>query len=355
MPSGIDISAVAEYNEIEFDAKRKVIFSRKKSGTDVERILVAAPIKIGDVDYYMGVMLQRDSAHQRLYLHNVATITKEEATTTSQDDSLTNWSDEGDSLLLTTIILQKAMAVKKELNKISSAESTMALRHAERGDMSGRRDALPIANYTEEEYNNYSWARANDILTAGENKSFESQFADAVAFKFDYRKTASGEYMIPVEDTDESPWKGFQRKIVFAKGTMEAPIITRVLEMYLFGSKEIEEKRSEIYALERKGLRQKTCGVFAVYTKADVRTYAKHKRKSNSNVGYNDRLGTDRRASARETEALAFRERLLSKGYYEEKGYPPAGYVIEKRLPRLRMRTPEHKPGLPQAEITSIA
>ena len=137
-------------------AKGKVIFSRKKSGTDVERILVAAPIKIGDVDYYMGVMLQRDSAHQRLYLHNVATITKEEATTTSQDDSLTNWSDEGDSLLLTTIILQKAMAVKKELNKISPESNTMVLRHEEDGAVtastvtdsivsafkSGRRDSI---------------------------------------------------------------------------------------------------------------------------------------------------------------------------------------------------------------------
>ena len=67
----------------------KVIFSRKKPGTDVDRIVVAAHIKIGVVEYYMGIMLQRDSAHQRLYLHNVVARTKEEAKMPSQDYSLT--------------------------------------------------------------------------------------------------------------------------------------------------------------------------------------------------------------------------------------------------------------------------
>lgn len=92
----------------------KVIFSKKKPGTDVDRIVIAAPIKIGDADYYMGVMLQRDTQNQRLYLHNVVAIKAEEATTLSQDDSLTNWSDESDSRLFITSILQKALDVKRK-------------------------------------------------------------------------------------------------------------------------------------------------------------------------------------------------------------------------------------------------
>ena len=95
----------------------KVIFSKKKPGTDVDRIVIVAPIKIGEVDYYMGVMLQRDTQNQRLYLHNVVAI-KEEATTLSQDDSLTNWSDESDSRLFITSILQKAINVKIQRQKI---------------------------------------------------------------------------------------------------------------------------------------------------------------------------------------------------------------------------------------------
>ena len=106
----------------------KVIFQKKKTGTDVDRIIVAAPIKIGITDYYMGVMLQRDSVHQRLYLHNVVSIKTEEANIPSQDISLTNWSDEGDSLLLTTSILQNAIDVKlqkqKNSAKIKIAESS---------------------------------------------------------------------------------------------------------------------------------------------------------------------------------------------------------------------------------------
>ena len=86
----------------------KVIFSKKKPGTDVDRIVIAAPIKISEADYYMGVMLQRDTQNQRLYLHNVVAIKAEEATTLSQDDSLTNWSDESDSRLFIRSILQKA-------------------------------------------------------------------------------------------------------------------------------------------------------------------------------------------------------------------------------------------------------
>ena len=60
----------------------------------------------------MGVMLQRDTQNQRLYLHNVLAIKEEVTRTSSQDDSLTNWSDEENSRLFITSILQKAINVK---------------------------------------------------------------------------------------------------------------------------------------------------------------------------------------------------------------------------------------------------
>lgn len=90
----------------------KVIHIKTKEGTDVDRIIVAAPIEIGDTPYYMGVMLQRDSQNQRLYLHYV--IIEKEVSNSSQADSLTNWAlEENDSLSITSI-LQKALLVKKQ-------------------------------------------------------------------------------------------------------------------------------------------------------------------------------------------------------------------------------------------------
>ncbi len=71
----------------------KVIFSATKQG-DVERIVVAAPISIGEDGYYMGVMLQRDSQNQRLYLHNVVA---EKETATASVWSLTNRTDGSES------------------------------------------------------------------------------------------------------------------------------------------------------------------------------------------------------------------------------------------------------------------
>lgn len=104
--------------------KGEVIFHRVKPDSDVERIVICAPIKIGVEDYYMGVMLQRDTQSQRLYLHSVASLsTKEEATASSQADRVTNGALEDDNHLFMTSILQKAVDVKQNLKNSSVKES----------------------------------------------------------------------------------------------------------------------------------------------------------------------------------------------------------------------------------------
>ena len=94
--------------------KGKVIFFETKKDSDVDRIVVAAPINIGKESYYMGVMLQRDSQNQRLYLHNV--VIEKETSTDSQADLLTTGALENDERLFVTTILQKALFVKKRQN-----------------------------------------------------------------------------------------------------------------------------------------------------------------------------------------------------------------------------------------------
>ena len=186
----------------------------------------------------------------------------------------------------------------------ASAHNVGGLTLETTSDAEGRRYA-----YSKEEYDNYGWARANDVLTAGENAHYRSQFAAADKLGDKYRVTPHGELMIPVSDEYDAVWKGVERKIVFAKGTIDNPIITRVLEIDLYDVNEISEKRSEIYALERAGLRQKTCGVFTIYTPADVADYADYKRKSGENVGNHDQLRTNRRGGSREAaRATAFKQ-----------------------------------------------
>lgn len=107
------IEAIADVIE-----KGAVIFHRAKENSDVERLVICAPIKIGADDYYMGVMLQRDAVNQRLYLHGVASVSIEkEVIETSQADRVTNGALEDDNHLFITSILQRALNVKREKQK----------------------------------------------------------------------------------------------------------------------------------------------------------------------------------------------------------------------------------------------
>ncbi len=94
-------------------ANGKIIFVGEKNNGRVQRILVAAPIRIGDKPYYMGIMVQRDIQNQRLYLHDVAI--EEETSATSLADLSTTGASGGDEHLFTTSILRRALQVKRQL------------------------------------------------------------------------------------------------------------------------------------------------------------------------------------------------------------------------------------------------
>ena len=111
---GITAEKIASIEAIPTVIKKgKVIFAGIKEGSDVQRIVVCAPIKIGVNSYYMGVMLQRDTQNQRLYLHNVAI--EKEAVEFSQADLLTTGADESNEYLFITNILQNALSVKYKM------------------------------------------------------------------------------------------------------------------------------------------------------------------------------------------------------------------------------------------------
>ena len=83
------------------------------------RVTVAAPIKIGNEPYFMGVMLQRDNKHQRLYIHDVL-IEKEASNSSEEHLSTTGAAKENRNLFLTNI-LQKIKDVKQKFSLSSDS------------------------------------------------------------------------------------------------------------------------------------------------------------------------------------------------------------------------------------------
>lgn len=93
----------------------QVIFFRQKENGITERIVVAAPITIGEDNYYMGVMLQRDYQSQRLYLHNV--VIEKETLNESPAHRVTTGSLDSNERFYITNILQNAINVKYEMRR----------------------------------------------------------------------------------------------------------------------------------------------------------------------------------------------------------------------------------------------
>lgn len=93
--------------------KGVVIDSQRRGNGNYDRIIVAAPIAIAKEPYIMGIMLQRDKQSQRLYLHDVVTISKKETTKAGEVTPITTETATlNDSLYMTSILLN-AYNVKK--------------------------------------------------------------------------------------------------------------------------------------------------------------------------------------------------------------------------------------------------
>lgn len=123
--------------------------------------------------------------------------------------------------------------------------------------------------YTEKEYRNFGWARANNILNEGQNADYRSKFANAKVGRAKFNKSKNGEYIIPVSDIYNSSLEGINNVLVFAKGTITNPIITSVIEIYEYDETNLDRVRRQIYEGERRGIQQKTGELFGRYFSSD--------------------------------------------------------------------------------------
>lgn len=154
-----------------------------------------------------------------------------------------------------------------------------------------------LDKYSGKEYNNFGWARANGILSARENADLRSKFAAATSNHITQPKTESGEYMIAIGDDVEN-------KIVYMKGKIDEPIITRILEINETNETKLSEIRRNIYETERRGVQQETEGIFRRNDSSTFQSDVSSKRRIREGQGYNNRLGVDRGRGSEEAKRV---------------------------------------------------
>ena len=161
-----------------------------------------------------------------------------------------------------------------------------------------RRLANPknVDNLTEEQYNNFGWVRANDVLNSGEWKDFTSKFADAVTKQTTPPKTKGGEYMIAVSDIDDALHYGTDNIIVYAKGSIESPQVSRILKIDLDNETDLDRERRKIYVTARRGLQPTSGGVFRFYASTDFGRGLYEQGKRHQEWQNNGQFRTDRGA-----------------------------------------------------------
>ena len=109
---------------------------------------------------------------------------------------------------------------------------------------------------TKSQYNNFGWVRANDVVSEGYWDNFTRNYADAVYNKKFDRITPDGEYMIEIYDQNLEERLQVIDQIVFAKGHIKSPNVTKIIQIYEVDETKLDKYRRNIYDFERKGIQQ---------------------------------------------------------------------------------------------------
>lgn len=124
---GNTLNKVATYAAIPAVMKNGyVIYAKPKNDMGLERIVVAAPVTVGESaeKMYVAVMLQRDTQNQRLYLHDVVTETEKELSASSNEHLNTTGPKATSKELYATNILLDALRVKGDVHASGENSNT---------------------------------------------------------------------------------------------------------------------------------------------------------------------------------------------------------------------------------------
>ncbi len=122
-----------------------------------------------------------------------------------------------------------------------------------------RNNAKTVDNYTEEQYNNFGWARYAEAISFNELEDLYSKIQEKGSL-VKFKHSANGEAIIEVNNKPKTSLD-VDNVFVFVTGTKNAPKITRVLRVALFNQSDMEKVRKHIYAREQKYSNARTSAI----------------------------------------------------------------------------------------------
>ena len=174
-----------------------------------------------------------------------------------------------------------------------------------------------FGEYTKKQYNDFGWVRANDVVSEGYWDNFTRNYADAVYNKGFDRITPNGEYMIEVYDQNLEERLQVIDHIVFAKGSIKSPNVTRIIQIYEVDEVKLDKYRGTIYDFERRVIPQETSELLELHRKTDFGAYDQES-YSREVSRYSKRLGTERGGSSK--SASRVKEYIFEVEESEENG-----------------------------------
>ena len=160
-----------------------------------------------------------------------------------------------------------------------------------------------LSDYTDEDYNNFGWIRANDVVSEGYWDNFTRNYAEAVYNKRFDRITSDGEYMIEIYDQNLEERLQVIDHIVFAKGSIKSPNVTKILQIYEYDETKLNKYRRNVYDFGRRGIQPEIGELFELHRKADFAAYDQES-DSREISRYSKQLGTERGASSSKTSRV---------------------------------------------------
>ncbi len=191
--------------------------------------------------------------------------------------------------------LARTAAENMQLSEENGGEGLQFSRSASSENV-GTTTSENVDNYTEEQYNNFGWVRANDVLNKGEWEDFTSKFADAVSENIYAPQTKNGEYMIAVSDIYDALHYGTDNIIVYAKGSIESPNVSRVLEIAFNNTRDLDKRRRRVYDAGRRGIQPQAGGIFRLHNATDYGNRFYKRGESTQMRPNHGRFGVDRGA-----------------------------------------------------------
>ncbi|MBQ8743315.1 MAG: hypothetical protein IJZ03_08095 [Clostridia bacterium] len=121
------------------------------------------------------------------------------------------------------------------------------------------RNNAEVDNYTEEQYNNFGWARYAEAISFNELEDLYSKIQEKGSLRR-FKHSANGEAIIEVNNKPKTSLD-VDNVFVFVTGTKNVPKITRVLRVALFNENDMEKVRKHIYAREQKYSNARTSAI----------------------------------------------------------------------------------------------